>query len=284
MLNIHTTIRWTHAILNAFDYRGQPFLYSHEKIDGHRLTIFKQSNGDIVAVTKQYNVIDISQFPFFNKLASLPVMTSLDCEIYVLGKPVNFVKTAIATPGLWPKIKLSVFAVPYYDGKRKYAEPLEWMADRLAYHQLQYPPFFRYNTMPDTSLLLSLAKNKGIEGYVLKRANYCNWYKLKVIKTLDAVVTGFVPGKGKYSGMVGALRVNLFDSQGQCIEIATVGGMDDKTRFAIEVDADVGRICEVSYQCVGSKGRLRHPRFERWRDDEKLANQCTTEQDKDFNR
>lgn len=133
-----------------------------------------------------------------------------------------------------------------------------------------------------------------IEGYVLKDHPLSGWWKFKPGRTLDAVVTGIKPGEGKYLGQCGALAVSLYAA---CIcpaggphdkacpvcipgsdlqEIALVSGMDDLTRSQID-STDIGRVIEVEYQLVGDGGRLRHPRFLRWRED-KLATECTMDQ------
>jgi len=95
---------------------------------------------------------------------------------------------------------------------------------------------------------------------------------MKHRKTIDLVVQGFQPGRGKYAGMVGSLLCGIGE-----IEIARVGGMNDAARVAI-TEADLGRVVEVEYERVASQGRLRHPRFLRWRDD-KLPEHCKLDQD-----
>jgi ATP-dependent DNA ligase len=271
--------RFFHSTLDAHNYRGQPFLYAHEKIDGHRLTIFRQPDGELAARTRNNNPVDISKFAWISRVDKIPPCTSLDGEIFVPGKPASFVPTALTNPKFHHLLQFSVFAIPYLAGHRQFAESLEWMADTCAYYGLQYSPFMRYAAMPSVAELLEMAEWKNIEGWVLKRSNYCQWYKLKRVKTIDAFVTGFIPGKGKYSKYVGSLRVSVIDQRnGKITEIATVGGMDERTRFAIEPDADLDRVCEVAYQCVSSGGRLRHPRFLRWRTD-KSKDQCVSSQD-----
>ena len=48
--------------------------------------------------------------------------------------------------------------------------------------------------------------------------------------------------------------------------------MSDRIRWDIDEDKDIGRIVEVEYQRVTRLGKLRHPRFKRWRDDKNHAN------------
>jgi hypothetical protein len=113
---------------------------------------------------------------------------------------------------------------------------------------------------PTLAFLDQKARELKIEGFVLKASD---WYKFKVENTCDLKVTGIKLGEGKYTGHCGALLCS--DKNG---EVASVGGMTDEIRFKISY-FDIGRIVEVKYQEIGSQGRLRHPRFVRWRDDKK---------------
>lgn len=100
------------------------------------------------------------------------------------------------------------------------------------------------------------------DGIVYKDSMYGPWARKKNKQTADLLVTGIVPGCGKYFGQCGALRCS--DASGN--EVARVSGMDDSTREQITSN-DIGRIVEVAYERVASKGRLQHTRFVDWRDD-----------------
>lgn len=108
-----------------------------------------------------------------------------------------------------------------------------------------------------------------IEGLVFKNANREQWAKWKPVLTCDLICTGFVDGEGKHIGLIGSICGSTSDGR----ERATVGGMTDKERILISSneDAFIGKVFEVAYQYVGSQGRLRHPRFIRWRDDKSAA-------------
>ena len=163
-------------------------------------------------------------------------------EIYTGGRS-SEVKTALNNG----TIKIGVFAVPAL-------ETMEEMEDECLRVGIPFVPW-RYVRDDDTvDNLLAEAMHLGIEGWVLKDGP--NWYKLKPVLSVDLAVTGFKPGHGKYRGTVGALI---------CGNIS-VSGMDDETRRRIS-PGDLGRVCEVAYQYVTSLGKLRHPRFIRWRDD-----------------
>ncbi len=126
--------------------------------------------------------------------------------------------------------------------------------------------------------LESYARRNKLEGWILKEYDYDNvWWKYKLEETVDLIVTGIQSGRGKYTGQCGALICSLWNpirkiGEDQFIEVAKVSGMTDLERAAIS-HKDIGRVVEVRYQCIAAKGRLRHPRFVRWRDD-KPANEC----------
>lgn len=131
---------------------------------------------------------------------------------------------------------------------------------------------------------------KGLcDGFVLKDGNLLNWKKCKPINTLDVFVTGFVPGKGKYTGQVGSLLVSIYNNAKVKFEIAKVGGFCDGVRAWVTNEFQNNRVeilekvMEIEYQGVASKGGLRHPMFKNWRED-KLAEECITSQDPDLER
>lgn len=85
--------------------------------------------------------------------------------------------------------------------------------------------------------------------------------KLKAHDDAEANVIGYVPGKGKYAGMVGALRVR--DAQGREFRIG--GGLSDAQR---RDPPPVGARVTYLYDGLTRKGLPRFPRFLRVRDDE----------------
>lgn len=111
----------------------------------------------------------------------------------------------------------------------------------------------------------------GKEGVILKHwdAFYGEgWIKVKRYSTLDVIITGFKPGKGKYTGQIGAALISVYDKLGSLIEIGRVSGMTDELRLDMTQNQNrwIGSVIEVHAQEIG-KDRLRHPRFYRARPD-----------------
>ena len=119
--------------------------------------------------------------------------------------------------------------------------------------------------------------SSGGEGVILKDVSGAYgesgaWIKVKKYSTLDVVVTGFTDAKigvtGKYLGLIGAVKVSVWSSGGELIEVGRVSGMDDDLRREISANKDgwLGRVVEIRAQEF-ARDRLRHPRFVRERPD-----------------
>lgn len=214
-----------------------------------------------------------------------PPRSSMDCEVWVPGKPASEVPTALREGHL--PLEITAFAMPWWDGKDLEAVRVDKIRDDfrgLIWDDHQFaelcpleellgdPP---WDESWAEQKLVELATAKGLEGYVLKSMNYLGWCKVKAQEAVDCVCTGIEPGKGKYEGLVGSLEGSVYNN-GELVVVANVSGMTDDERKAMSMN-DAGRVFEVAYQYVGAKGKLRHPRFVRWRDD-KPAKECTWDQ------
>lgn len=100
---------------------------------------------------------------------------------------------------------------------------------------------------------------------------------LKWKKCLDAdvVVMGATEGKGKYTGMVGAIiygqyKDGVLTERGQC------SGVTDAQRRAFTDNLPLGTVMEITHNGVQALGAFRHPQFNRIRTD-KNAEDCTWE-------
>jgi ATP-dependent DNA ligase len=123
----------------------------------------------------------------------------------------------------------------------------------------------------------------GVEGVVFKhnlstikeggRSKY--WLKYKPVHTVDAWCDGYKEGTGKFEGLVGSLRLKLFDGD-EAVEIGRCSGMNDETRRELteRLDAGEGFVVEAKYERWTLGGRLRFAQFKRVRED-KTREDCT---------
>jgi bifunctional non-homologous end joining protein LigD len=152
--------------------------------------------------------------------------------------------------------------------------------------------------------LFRLALKRGFEGVMAKekkspylpgeRSGY--WLKVKKSSDLDAVVCGWLEGKGRRSGGIGSLVLGLYD-RGRLVHIGQVGaGLDEKTMELLQERLmklkgkcpfkEVPRfqrkafwtrpevVARVGYHEWSEKGRLRAPVFKGIRQDKPPA-ECT---------
>jgi hypothetical protein len=263
-----------------------PLKFAHAKIDGIYVEIFKMPEifgGGLRIhtslpsdITEQIISADHDWYHKCN--AYLRPGERLHAELYAPGESSSYVKHALAEK---KPLSLAVFACQAK--QLSVNAPLNTVDEFVTNsYQLAFAP---YLWDIDANVLASRAPPHGIEGWVFKNGNFLDWYKWKPVRTIDCVVLGFTPGEGKYSGQAGALRVGVYvRAQGSGIadsylmqEIALVSGMTDNERALIN-EHDINRVVECAYQCVGSAGRLRHPRFVRWRED-KAPVMCNARQD-----
>ena len=159
----------------------------------------------------------------------------------------------------WRQIKYLVFELP--DAPGTFAERYEQIKRVVAeanFPQLIAVEQFR---LPDNAALkrkLAEIVRAGGEGLMLHRADalYVTGrndalLKLKPLDDAEATVIGHVPGKGKYTGMMGALRVEMAD--GKRFQIGT--GFTDAVRANPPA---VGTLITFTYRGLTKNGL---PRF-----------------------
>jgi hypothetical protein len=256
--------------------------FAHWKLDGHSLRIVKDQYGMVRCFTSHPH--DITE-KLKHRIISAGMYTSMPNGTVLLGElwtpdgQASDVKTAINDPS-W-KLYFSCFAVetlPHDMGLQTLDSQLQlWGVRSVPHYNIDLicdgdPEYFMNQPLP-------VYLGKEVEGYVFKDGQLLNCEKWKPVKTIDLVVTGYKDGNGKYLGLIGAIEASTIEGH----VVASVGGMDDSTRIDLSDREDefLGTVVEVAYQYVGAGGRLRHPRFVRWRDDKK-ADECTTSQDPDL--
>lgn len=246
---------------------GEEFAYAHWKLDGMWLTIEKNSVGDLRFLSSQDTDLTSVLKPLITTVGMLervPCGMTLYGELLVPGKPASYVKSAIKHKD--DRLQFVGFATSQDE-----AMPLEELEDYYTQWGVRFVPYTV--SVPDA---LPYYGSLPIEGYVFKDGNRLNWRKWKPVKTIDLIVVDLKDGNGRFFGLTGALVCATTEGH----VIANVSGMDDQTRIHVSDNesAIIGRVVEVAYQYVGAKGRLRHPRFVRFRDD-KTTGECLINQD-----
>lgn len=242
-------------------------VYVEAKHDGHRVAVTRDGRGALGVFTPHrecgillpINLLEGRAIVLPPWVHKLPAGSIVECELVWPGHPASDVVTAMKDcPS---ELDWRPFAIPFIN-KQDYRSMCYLAMRDLIQRRTRYEvPVMLMDAYHSEISLLQQAEALGLEGYVLKERGYSGWWKLKLEWTLDLEVLGFQAGKGKYEGHVGALL--LRDSKG--VEIRC-SGMTEAVRFAL-THRDVGRIVEVEHSGLTVNGKLRHPRFKRWRDD-----------------
>lgn len=246
------------------------YRYAHLKRDGiwiHMIPVCGDPDGVQILTRHPTDITGaLLGHPIVVAFEQRSLYTELYCELFAPGQPASYVKHALAE-GKLDELRIEAFASPSL-GRDVYLEYIEQVARDVGV------PFANYVRNHDgLALCKAWERDPDCEGIVFKDGNLLNWAKWKPVRTSDLILTGYVDGKGKYLGLVGALELSLFDGTLVC----RCSGMDDATRILVsdEGQSYLGRVVEVAYQYVGSQGGLRHPRFVRFRDD-KRPEECVS--------
>ncbi len=169
---------------------------------------------------------------------------------------------------------------PYYFRR----ESLESLQSNL----LMSPVWNLQEYTTDVFELFQTLSRAKFEGLVLKKLygtykpnSRTEQMKFKSEKYFDVVVMGATPGKGKYEGMIGALKFGAYDDNGTLVEIGQCSGMTDAERawwtnrlLTTQLSQDV---IEIKCNDLLSTGTPRHPQYIGRRSD-KPPIECTMEQ------
>lgn len=260
----------------------EPFRYAHAKLDGLWATLRWEIDDGLRCYSSKPSDLTgyVEYLRWFQQLAELRSMASIHGELWLPGAPASEVKSALIRRD--PAVRLTAFAVENC-GLLSHDADLEQVQHTLehSFGHVDFAPFSRLNgDACDPGVHrghFEYLLESTVEGVVFKDGNLSNWYKWKPVNTVDCVVTGWKEGRGKYLGLVGSLEASL-----ACGRVIATGlsGFDDAERERISaapMNETLGRVVEIAYQYVGAGGRLRHPRFVRWRDD-KRPEECTEDQ------
>lgn len=278
--------------LKVKEYKAQPITVAQHKYDGYYCEIFKGDNGEIRVQLKGGDCVwqhlcHMRMNHIAQPILEAPNGMHLCGELYAPGVPATSVVTMIKAGD--PNLRLRIFAMPEWAGEDTTGMSIESVNALLAKWKFDPAHSVRLCDEPEVLVpsciesLLRQAVDEGFEGWVLKEAHCKGWYKLKPKRTVDCFVTGYtVSDSISFFGGLKAIQVSVrIDGHGgsKNRHIASVGsGFLAEYRMEVALESLVGRICEVEYDCVAANGKLRFPRFIRWRDDEKFHKDCMEDQ------
>ncbi len=275
------------------NYKDQRVNFIQPKLDGH-LTKIYIDNHTLTAFTKNDKDITDKLLAIDHikaELDNLPNNSVVFGERHCPGVDATSVPTMMNEAD--EKLQLTIFAAPLLndlDYSKTDLSDMMIMLQNMGLDVNRAEPISR-GFVPDEvkKILLQKAIDQKFEGWVLKEGHMTNWYKLKPVKTLDAVVTEtFVSTSESYWGLLKAVRIIVYKPDGSEFNLGNVGIAlkDIKEKYNTDEKRDtlIGRVCVVEYDKIGAKGGLRFPRMAKdnndnyiWRTD-KDPEQCTTEQ------
>ncbi len=238
-------------VANA-DIDPTPYLVS-EKYDGVRALwdgkALRSRAGNVIAAPAWF-------------IAKLPKQP-LDGELWIgrgqFEKLSGVVRKTTPVDDEWRQIKYMIFELP--DAPGTFTERYEQIKRIVAAANFPQLVVVEQLRLPDNATLkrkLAEIVRAGGEGLMLHRADalYVTGrndalLKLKPLDDAEATVIGYVPGKGKYTGMMGALRVEMAD--GKRFQIGT--GFTDAVRANPPA---IGTLITFTYRGLTKNGL---PRF-----------------------
>lgn len=217
-------------------------------------------------LTKQGNPIDVPTY-FIKNFPPFP----LSGEIWGGRQTFERTSSIVATSGEdkgWNSLKFGIFDSPDPD------LPIEKRLDRakkwFIKHPSQYSFVIEQKPVRDKNHLQNLLREieqGGGEGIVLirkgskyQKGRTVDILKVKNFADTEAVVVGYIPGKGKHLGRIGSLVVELFTNRAIRFKIGT--GFTDLERAN---PPPIGALITFKYAGFYASGKPKFPSFLRIR-------------------
>lgn len=191
---------------------------------------------------------------------------ALDGELWAGRGKFHHVMQALQQGSDWQGIRLMVFDAPEQAGT--FTERLQFLQQQLpqsSFVQLLQQQQLQTKTQLDE--LLQQVVAEGGEGLMLHYANalyqsgrVSHLQKLKLFEDAEARVVAHLPGKGQFSGMLGALLVELPD--GRRFKLGSGFTLAERQN-----PPEIGRLVTFQYQGLTHKGTPRFAVFVRERSD-----------------
>jgi DNA ligase 1 len=254
----------TQGVLLAQDYAPgtdpSQYLIS-EKLDGVRALwdgkVLRFRSGQLIAAPAWFT-------------AKLPA-TPLDGELWLARGKFDLLSGIVRKlqpiDAKWNQVKYMVFELP--SGGSTFAqrsEELRAVVQKANWPQLQWIEQFKLPNEQALQAKLKQITTQGGEGLMLHKADAPisvgrspMLLKLKPVSDAEGIVTAHIPGKGKYTGQMGALQIKTED--GHTVKIGT--GFTDEQRSKPPV---IGSTITYSYRDKTPSGKPRFASFMRVRE------------------
>ena len=203
-------------------------------------------------------------------VAAFPAQ-ALDGELWIgrgqFEKLSGVVRRQTPDDAQWRQVRYLVFELPQAPGTfRERDLALRALTSRLALPWLQAVEQFELATRPALDSKLEQVLRSDGEGLMLHRADAAYvtgrsdvLLKLKPWRDAEATVIGHQPGRGRYAGMLGALRVRTADG----VEFMLGSGLSDAER---RQPPAIGSSITFRYRDLTERGLPRFASYHRPRD------------------
>lgn len=171
---------------------------------------------------------------------------------------------------MWRQVRYMVFDLPALTNasfEQRNVQLKELLAEEKIPSWLSAVPFFQLSSQHQLERYLAALKEKGGEGLMLyhREGRYSvgrsdSLLKLKPYDDAEAVVIGYNPGKGKYLGMLGSLRVRTDAG----LEFSIGSGLTDQLRAH---PPEIGSQITFAYNGFTNSGKPRFARYLRMHTD-----------------
>ena len=262
------------------------------KYDGVRAFVMMDEDS-VVVVSRGWRELTISlpEFRLNEHLRKLGRRgwTVLDCELIAYGEDSlnKMLKTFDSLTG----IRAHAFDILWHEGKDvrtlMQSERLA-LLERLEFDGLvSHVPRVSAPSHAERTTIIDRWIEEGYEGAVLKSPTAAygephSWLRWKQKMTVDAQIVGWREGRGRTANSIASLDVAVLGDDGELTHLCRVSPGSNDVRLSLMAKSaflddgqsisDLNIIVELEAQKITSNGKLRHPRFKRFRPDKSAPN------------
>lgn len=204
----------------------------------------------------------------YNAIKDLPMR--LDGEMLIPGLPFQESAGLIRNYDATPNAELYVF--DYYNTPDSFLNRvgnlklIKVLSDKV--HIITHT---QVNTLEELYRYHNNYVTLGLEGSVIKTAHHTyqfkkswDWMRLVPVHSIDVVPYDMYEGKGKYVGMMGGVQCR---GEGVEVKVGTGFNDDERMKYWLNPPLIIGKTIRVTYKEKTKDGSLRHPSFDRIRQD-----------------